>query len=90
MPIPTNLTNGFKEDTSESSKQLHERGRTREKKDEKNKNAEFLNHMAVTMQNLQRDLDRITGRVRSLEGQALHVLAPQSVCSFYLFYFLLL
>lgn len=28
------------------------------------------------MQNLQRDLDRITARVRSLEGQALQALSP--------------
>ena len=31
------------------------------------------------MQNLQKDLDRITARVRNLEGQALKVLAPQTV-----------
>lgn len=80
--VPTNLTNGFKDDsvdnTNEGGKHLGERGRTRDKKDDKNKNTEFLNQIAVTMQNLQRDLDRITGRVRSLEGQALHALAPQS------------
>lgn len=63
-----------------------ERGRTRDKKDDKNKNAEFLNQIAVTMQNLQRDLDGITARVRSLEGQALHALAPQSV-SFFIYCF---
>lgn len=32
------------------------------------------------MQNLQRDLDRITARVRSLEGQALQALSPLRVC----------
>ena len=52
-------------------------GRQRTKKDEKS-NAEFFNQIAVTMQNLQRDLDRITARVRSLEGQALQALAPQT------------
>ena len=53
-------------------------GRQRAKRDEKS-NAEFFNQIAVTMQNLQRDLDRITARVRSLEGQALQALAPQTV-----------
>lgn len=84
IPVPVNLTNGFKDDLTEpthDAKQSCERGRTRDKKDDKNKNAEFLNQIAVTMQNLQRDLDRITGRVRSLEGQALHALAPQSECA---------
>lgn len=53
-----------------------ERGRQRTRKDDK-ENAEFFNQIASTMQNLQRDLDRITTRVRSLEGQALQALAPQ-------------
>lgn len=53
-----------------------ERGRPRTRKDDK-ENAEFFNQIASTMQNLQRDLDRITTRVRSLEGQALQALAPQ-------------
>ncbi|OAD55715.1 Acyl-CoA-binding domain-containing protein 5, partial [Eufriesea mexicana] len=51
----------------------------RNKKDEKS-NAEFLNQIATTMQNLQRDLDRITARVRCLEGQTLQALAPSIVC----------
>lgn len=53
-----------------------ERGRQRTRKDDKI-NAEFFNQIASTMQHLQRDLDRITARVRSLEGQALQALAPQ-------------
>lgn len=69
--IPNNLTNGFKSDPEET-KCSQERGRSREKKDN-----EFLDQIAVTMQNLQRDLDRITGRVRGLEGKALQALAPQ-------------
>ncbi|XP_043490946.1 acyl-CoA-binding domain-containing protein 5 [Polistes fuscatus] len=52
-----------------------ERGRPKTKKDDKI-NAEFFNQIASTMQNLQRDLDRITARVRSLEGQALQALSP--------------
>ncbi|KZC11799.1 Acyl-CoA-binding domain-containing protein 5 [Dufourea novaeangliae] len=34
--------------------------------------------VTATMQNLQRDLDRVTARVRSLEGQALQAMAPQT------------
>lgn len=56
-----------------------ERGRQRIRKDDKI-NAEFFNQIASTMQNLQRDLDRITARVRSLEGQALQALSPLRVC----------
>lgn len=52
-----------------------ERGRQRTRKDDKI-NAEFFSQIASTMQNLQRDLDRITARVRSLEGQALQALSP--------------
>lgn len=57
-----------------------ERGRQRVKKDDKSQlnNAEFFNQIAATMTNLQRDLDRITARVRSLEGQALQALTPQT------------
>ncbi|XP_046613189.1 acyl-CoA-binding domain-containing protein 5 [Neodiprion virginianus] len=53
-----------------------ERGRSRERKDDK-KNAEFFAQITATVQNLQRDLDRITARVRSLEGHALNTLSPQ-------------
>ncbi|XP_043258402.1 acyl-CoA-binding domain-containing protein 5 [Colletes gigas] len=75
---PSELTNGYANinsytETVIDSKQ--ERGRQRVKKDEKS-NAEFFNQIATTMQNLQRDLDRITARVRSLEGRALQALAP--------------
>lgn len=56
-----------------------ERGRQRIRKDDKI-NAEFFSQIASTMQNLQRDLDRITARVRSLEGQALQALSPLRVC----------
>ncbi|XP_015116621.1 acyl-CoA-binding domain-containing protein 5 [Diachasma alloeum] len=70
--VPNSLTNGYKSDVEET-KCNQDRGRSREKKD----NAEFLSQIAVTMQNLQRDLDRITGRVRGLEGKALQALAPQ-------------
>ncbi|XP_011301720.1 acyl-CoA-binding domain-containing protein 4 [Fopius arisanus] len=73
--VSKSLTNGYKNDVEEI-KCSQERGRSREKKD----NAEFLSHIAVTMQNLQRDLDRITGRVRGLEGRALQALAPQHEC----------
>lgn len=57
-----------------------ERGRQRTKKEKNSQaaNAEFFNQVAATMQNLQRDLDRITARVRSLEGQALQALTPQT------------
>nr|XP_033336663.1 uncharacterized protein LOC117226448 [Megalopta genalis] len=73
------LTNGYTNisgymETVVDSKQ--ERSRQRNKRDEKS-NVDFFNQVATTMQNLQRDLDRITARVRSLEGQALHALAPQ-------------
>ncbi|XP_031845968.1 uncharacterized protein LOC116432773 isoform X2 [Nomia melanderi] len=73
------LTNGYTNingytETVIDSKQ--ERTRQRSKRDEKS-NVDFYNQIATTMQNLQRDLDRITARVRSLEGQALHALAPQ-------------
>ncbi|XP_032684416.1 acyl-CoA-binding domain-containing protein 4 isoform X1 [Odontomachus brunneus] len=77
----TELTNGYSNanghavDATSDSKR--ERGRQRTKKDDKF-NAEFLNQIATTVQHLQRDLDRVTTRVRSLEGQALQALAPQS------------
>lgn len=83
----TELTNGYgnanghAETVSESHR---ERGRQRTKKDDNKVNAEFLNQIATTMQHLQRDLDRITARVRSLEGQALQALAPQTVRNHYL------
>lgn len=69
---------------SMTDKSYQDRGRTRDKRSGENRreNAEFFNQMAETMQHLQRDLDRITGRVRSLEGQALQSLAPQSVILF--------
>lgn len=56
-----------------------DRGRQRTKKDEKINSELFHQQMAKTMQNLQRDLDSITTRVRSLEAQALQVFASQSV-----------
>ncbi|XP_078034398.1 uncharacterized protein LOC144468654 isoform X1 [Augochlora pura] len=68
----TNIS-GYMETVVESKQ---DRSRQRNKRDEKS-NADFFNQIATTMQNLQRDLDRITARVRSLEGQALHALAPQ-------------
>lgn len=68
--------NGHVETIQESQR---ERGRQRTKKDDNKVNAEFLNQVATTMQHLQRDLDRITARVRSLEGQALQAMAPQTV-----------
>lgn len=67
--------NGHVETIQESQR---ERGRQRTKKDDNKVNAEFLNQVATTMQHLQRDLDRITARVRSLEGQALQAMAPQT------------
>ncbi|XP_015589100.1 acyl-CoA-binding domain-containing protein 4 [Cephus cinctus] len=76
------LTNGYAETNghvSESQILLEikqDRSRPRVKKDDK-KNAEFLCQIAITVQNLQKDLDRITTRVRSLEGQALNALSPQ-------------
>ncbi|XP_076293615.1 uncharacterized protein LOC143215392 [Lasioglossum baleicum] len=69
----TNI-NGYTETAVVDSKQ--DRGRQR-KRDDKS-NADFFNQIAATMQNLQRDLDRITARVRSLEGQALQALAPKT------------
>lgn len=67
-------------ETVTDSKQ--ERDRQRVKKDEKS-DAEFFNQITTTMQNLQRDLDRITARVRSLEGRALQALAPPLVSALY-------
>lgn len=78
----TELTNGYSNANghAETVPESHrERGRPRTKKDDNKVNAEFLNQIATTMQHLQRDLDRITARVRSLEGQALQALAPQTV-----------
>lgn len=79
----TELTNGYGNGhavdvTAAETDSKRERGRQRTKKDDKF-NAEFLNQIATTVQHLQRDLDRVTTRVRSLEGQALQALAPQSV-----------
>ncbi|XP_076642238.1 uncharacterized protein LOC143353044 isoform X2 [Halictus rubicundus] len=76
---PSELTNGYANingytETVADSKQ--DRSRHRNKRDEKS-NVDFFNQIAATMQNLQRDLDRITARVRSLEGQALQALAPK-------------
>lgn len=78
----TELTNGYSNvnghaETIQESQR--ERGRQRTKKDDGKINTEFLNQIATTMQHLQRDLDRITARVRSLEGQALQAMAPQIV-----------
>lgn len=78
----TELTNGYAnaDNHAETVSESHrERGRQRTKKDDNKVNAEFLNQIATTMQHLQRDLDRITARVRSLEGQALQAMAPQTV-----------
>ncbi|XP_051173266.1 acyl-CoA-binding domain-containing protein 5 [Leptopilina boulardi] len=77
---PTELFNGYSHtnghiEYSDSKQEI--RGRPRVRRDDKT-DAEFFNHIAFTMQNLQKDLDRITARVRNLEGQALSVLAPQS------------
>ncbi|XP_072749024.1 acyl-CoA-binding domain-containing protein 5-B [Anoplolepis gracilipes] len=77
----TELTNGYSNvnghvETIQESQR--ERGRQRTKKEDGKINAEFLNQIATTMQHLQRDLDRITARVRSLEGQALQAMAPQT------------
>lgn len=85
----TELTNGYSNvnghvETIQESQR--ERGRQRTKKDDNKVNAEFLNQIATTMQHLQRDLDRITARVRSLEGQALQAMAPQTVCNVSLHY----
>lgn len=68
-------TNGYTEPLIENKQ---ERNKQRIKKDEKS-NDEFFNQIATTMQNLQRDLDRITTRVRSLEGQTLQALAPSII-----------
>lgn len=73
-----NSVNGHAEKIQENHR---ERSRQRTKKDDSKVNAEFLNQIATTMQHLQRDLDRITARVRSLEGQALQAMAPQTVCN---------
>lgn len=78
----TELTNGYTNANGhvETIQENHrERGRQRVKKDDSKVNAEFLNQIATTMQHLQRDLDRVTARVRSLEGQALQALAPRVV-----------
>ncbi|XP_076757047.1 acyl-CoA-binding domain-containing protein 4 [Xylocopa sonorina] len=76
--IPSELTNGYVSTNGYTEPVIdneQERNSKRIKKDEKS-NAEFLNQIATTMQNLQRDLDRITARVRSLEGYTLQALAP--------------
>lgn len=67
-------TNGYTEPLTENKQ---EKSKQRVKKDEKS-NDEFFNQIAITMQNLQRDLDRITARVRCLEGQTLQALAPST------------
>ncbi|XP_029176243.1 acyl-CoA-binding domain-containing protein 5-B [Nylanderia fulva] len=75
----TELTNGYVNGHVETIQESQrERGRQRTKKDDGKINTEFLNQIATTMQHLQRDLDRITARVRSLEGQALQAMAPQT------------
>lgn len=74
-----NIDDGNNKDLVMDNKHHQDRSRTREKRDDRRDGAEFCNQMADTMQNLQRDLDRITGRVRSLEGQALQSLAPKLV-----------
>ncbi|KAK0078217.1 hypothetical protein PV325_002826 [Microctonus aethiopoides] len=71
------IDDGNNKDLVMDNKHHQDRSRTREKRDDRRDGAEFCNQMADTMQNLQRDLDRITGRVRSLEGQALQSLAPK-------------
>lgn len=75
---PSELVNGYSHANGhiESSDPKQDRGRPRVRKDDKG-DAEFFNQIASTLQNLQKDLDRITARVRNLEGQALTVLAPQ-------------
>ncbi|XP_043281284.1 uncharacterized protein [Venturia canescens] len=70
------LTNGESGQESLPELKHNERGRTREKREENRMNDEFINHISTTVQNLQKDLDRITGRVRCLEGQTLKALAP--------------
>ena len=77
---PSELVNGYSHVNGyiESSDVKQERGRPRARKDDKG-DAEFFNQIACTMQNLQKDLDRITARVRNLEVQALTVLAPKPV-----------
>lgn len=79
----TELLNGYSHTNGhiENCDSKQDRGRTRVRRDDK-ADAEFFNHIACTMQNLQKDLDRITARVRNLEGQALSVLTPQSVSVF--------
>lgn len=79
------LVNGYANGHAEEemSESKPERSRQRTKKDDKS-NAEFLSQIATTVQHLQRDLDRVTARVRSLEGQALQALALQNVCHCYL------
>ncbi|XP_066593510.1 acyl-CoA-binding domain-containing protein 5-B isoform X2 [Prorops nasuta] len=57
-----------------------DRGRHRTKRDDQT-TTEFYNQIVETLQHLQKDLDRVTGRVRSLEGQALSALAPSSTRS---------
>ncbi|KYN33572.1 hypothetical protein ALC56_12284 [Trachymyrmex septentrionalis] len=77
----TELTNGYSNTNGHAqtiSENHRERSRQRTKKDDNKANAEFLNQIATTMQHLQRDLDRITARVRGLEGQALQALAPST------------
>lgn len=73
------LTNGESSQESMPEVKHHERGRTREKREENRLNDEFFSHISTTVQNLQKDLDRITGRVRCLEGQVLKALAPVPV-----------
>ena len=92
VETPKILTNGYHShangevnvETLPEVKHRQDRGRSREKREDNNskENSEFLSQIAITVQNLQIDLDRITGRVRSLEGQALKALAPQTVSKF--------
>lgn len=77
---PPELTNGYGNVNSHTeviTDVKQERGRQRTKKED-NVNAEFFDQIAKTIQNLQRDMDRVTARVRTLEGQALQTLASQT------------
>ncbi|XP_017797808.1 PREDICTED: acyl-CoA-binding domain-containing protein 5 [Habropoda laboriosa] len=79
MENPSELINGYTTANGYSEpivENKQEKNIQRLKKDEKS-DAEFFNQIATTMQDLQRDLDRITATVRSLEGQTLQASAPQ-------------
>lgn len=79
--LPKDLSttnNGHAHHTTVVEQVKQERGRSRDRKDDR-KNSEFFSQITATVQNLQRDLDRITARVRSLEGHALNALSPEPV-----------